>query len=202
MPTQHEEGDGAFTFLLLLPAAIIGGLFSFAAMSSIRHGGNWLIAKILSWAPVMVITQVFGILLFVSCGFTFALITGNKPLANWVFANMQDFSLLPLYAIVFNHEMHFTLEPPHLLQLVIYQFILWLVIGRPLLRHWTCAMYDWGLCMAAKDKGVHPVILRREAVDIDPGYHKAAFFYANRGEIPFLPMTLVVLCGFSPYEYF
>jgi len=191
--SDHNENHGVAYLVLGIPAALTIGFFSLLGWAAAVAEWPYRIVRAVMWPLTFVLTQFFGGMAFVTLGWFTCLIFGARNAANYVVGHTADLTLLTSLfgelSIPFFH-------------VLVFQFCLWLVLGRRIGRHLTFSIYDAAIQSIGHHDGIHPAYVRERIRQQDSGYAKAEEFFARSGKPPVLGLILVGLSRTPISEYY
>lgn len=194
MSRSHNEGNAAGTVLLFLPVFFVTMLFASIGWVAAVRGASFRTVKFLLLPIIWLLTQFFGGMAFLCIGwFITGIMLQNMDAANWIVGHTADLTML---TTLFG-EKDLPTE-----QIVIFQVILWIVMGRPFARHVTVSIYDFAIQTIAQNEQVHPYHIRDDIRKHDKEYEKADDFYAEAGKPPLLGLVLVAISRTPVSEYY
>jgi len=196
---DDQMGRGIF-MVVILPMLLMGALSFWLAMRATMAGGKWWLVRLLAWPGAFLATQFLGAWILAISGFI--IVFFNHDLGNFLFANSLQLSMYPLMVHVLGwHDVWFSagLDP---IWIVVWQFSLWYIMGRHMLRAWTIGIYDLGFVRRCQAKDASPGLARGMRLKLDRGYAKANAFYAKRESIPLFSALFVAACGENPVDYY
>lgn len=189
---RHNRGgmNAGVVFVIIIPATFFLALFAALGWFAAVAGARYKVVKAFLFPMIWTITQFVGALLMVTVvWFIFGVIFQSKAIANYIFDNIANLSLL---SMVFGDK-----RTTSVIHIIIYQLILWWFIGRPLTRHITLSIYDWAIQTIGLSKNIHPYDIREEIRRTDEAYRDADDVYKD-GKPPLLGLILVGLASRTP----
>lgn len=184
MSRSDNDKEGGIGFLLWLPVLAVVLAVCCLGWFAARAKASYRVVRFLVFPVTFVLTQAVGAATFMCLGWFLALLMGNTPMANYVIGSISD---LALYGSFFDKP---TIPSWHIF---LYQFILWLVLGRMISRALTISIYDSAIQSIGAAEGIHPYHVRERVVQTDSGYAAAYTRYQNRGG----PLLGIILVGIS-----
>ena len=188
---QNNEGRGLGALFILAPV-FLTFILAFPGWFAATQGLKYRTVRALTFPIAFLITQIFAGLVFLCFGWFGALLTGSTDAANYIVGHTADLTLLTL---VFNE-----VSVP-VWHIVSFQIVVWLFIGRKLLRHIAFSLYDSAIQTIGYRTHTHPFYVREHIRERDYGYAKAEYVYTKRGEPPLLAILLVGLSS-TPIDEF
>ena len=184
-----EWAAGAVTAALTLIVLAFSGLGWYAA----KRGVSYRKVRALLFPVAFVLTQIMGGLIFLCFGWAGAAIIGNTEAANYIVGHTLD---LTMVTAMFNEV---AVPASHIF---LFQFVLWIVVGRRILRHLTFSIYDLAIQSIGQARGVMPFYIREQVRAADTGYAQTELYYIKTGKPPLLGLFLITLSSTPVDEYY
>lgn len=188
---SHNEGGGLLLFLFILVST---GVILFFGWCAARANISYRVVRAIVFPATFFLSELMGTMLFVCVGWFIALLTGNTDMANYVLGKASELCLL---STLFGDPISIPVW-----HIILFQFLVWLLIMRPMGRMLTTSVYDAGIVSSAYDKGITPYQRRLQVYDNDTGYAKAWTYYDQAGTAPLLGLLFLAMSRCSATEYY
>ncbi|WP_407306540.1 hypothetical protein [Acinetobacter sp.] len=189
---HHNSGNPIGT-LISIVLLLVGGLFGFFGWAAAVAGCRYRVVRTLMWPFTFIITQFCGGMAFL-CVFGFiSFVIGAHGMANYIFGHTGDLTFL---TTLFGER-----DLP-MIHIIVFQFFLWLIMGRTMGRHLSFSIYDLAIQTIGYKEGIHPYYVRERIRQEDSGYAKAEYHFTKTGKPPLLGLLLVGLSPTPIHEFY
>lgn len=191
--STETNNEGAGRQVLMILVAVILAALCYAGWLAARAKCKYATVRAIIFPTSFILTQAFGLGIYLCLGWVLAACMNNTPLANFIVGSASDMALL---GSLFNER------TTPLGYVALYQFILWLAIGRRISRSLTLSMYDSAIQSIGVAEGIHPAYVRQAIAEKDEEYADAWRFYFGKRKPPLIGVFLVFLSGTPLNQYY
>ena len=203
---RKDEGYGNLVYIFLIPFILLIILFSWVGLKTAQAGYSYRAVQFATFPAWFIASNFIGATTVIPLTFLLSLMTGNNTLFSYTFQHLGDLVLWPVWGRILSFFFRmgltdFSLSTPFML-IVIFQLILFLLIGYRLARHLPVTLIDVATAIRARKCGTDPYELRIIRMQTDSGYAKACNHYRDSGNPPLLAFFTLSMAGIWPNDVY
>lgn len=209
--TQYEKDKQAYDnwsmkwaiIIFTLPITLIAIACSTLAHVLARKGLKYSAVKLLSVPSAWIVANFAAGVALMPVVFFLA---GYTDKEYYTFAAILEVAGMeiwgPWLAYVWNYTDDFSPRYTERSTMIVWQVLVWIVLGHRLMRHFALTVFDPAVVVRARREGIHPYDMREKIAAEEPSYMKDSNYYMKDNRYPLLAAFTVMLTATNVDDFY